>query len=460
MIKSLFMMCFVFWSILWTMPALSASISGVIYLDDGTTPIIGDTHINIDIYEHVNPHNPITTTTIDSVDGSYTIQGLVAGEYDLRIGADNYIDEFWASPLSVYYRHQSQVITLTENENRTDINFQLDSGISISGIAYQTNGTTPLNNIGICAYHDSSCGKMWDFCTTSGVDGTYTVQVPDGIFYLAAGGGTYIGEWWAEPSSVRDCADANPIVASEGTPVTGKDFQLEEGVTISGTIFLSDGVTPITGDTTIGIGVVRENPCQSQGATYSMPINDNNGTYELLVEPGTYYLQVGADNYIDEWWHAGSSVYSCSETQLIEVQAGVPVTNHNFQLEPGAIIAGTIYKQGSNTPLTAQNCLGINIITQDPCQYNGEPNFSTSVDSATATYSIHVPDGTYHIMANTCDWFSSEWWAIPLSISTSNCEQAKALSVTVGITYPNINFQIGSDFCWNLFLPAIMKRKQ
>lgn len=129
MFKVLFVMSCIVGSAFWTIPALSASISGMIYLGDGTTPITGDENIIVDIYDHENPDNPIVSTTINSTNGSYSFTGLVAGEYDLRVNASNFIDEFWASPSSVYYRYQSQVISLTGSDNLTNVNFQLDSGV-------------------------------------------------------------------------------------------------------------------------------------------------------------------------------------------------------------------------------------------------------------------------------------------------------------------------------------------
>jgi hypothetical protein len=302
---------------------------------------------------------------------------------------------------------------------------------------------------------------MWDFCTESSADGMYTVRVPEGNFYLDAGAGTsYIVEWWAESSSVRNCADARQIIASEGHSISGKNFQLEVGVILSGTIFSDNGVTPITGDTTIGVGVVRDNPCESQGAAYSMPINENDGTYELLVEPGTYYLQVWADNYIDEWWHSSASVYSCSESQQLIVNAGDSINNKNFQLESGAIISGTVYKGNNSQPFVNQDMLSVEITTALPCNYNyNGPIFSTFVDTANATYAVHVPAGTYYLILNTGNHFTNEWWALPYSVSTTNCDQAQSLTVDTSNTYPNINFQFGSGFTWNIFFPAILSKQ-
>lgn len=447
----------VLFSFLWmtyAVTAEAATISGTVYQSDGVTPITGDANIEVHVYEHQYWDNPIIKSSLNTTDGTFIIQDLDSNnEYDIRVIAKNYIDEYWASPSSVYYRHLSQPIILAVDENRAGVDFQLEPGTVVSGTVYKTDGTTPLVT-GVCAFEGESCGEMWDFCTTSTVDGTFSVRVPEGTFFLDAGSpyidpflmwssGNYILEWWAEGASVRDCAEASQIVVSAGTPISEINFQLEEGVEISGTIYMSDGVTPITGDRGITAFVIRENPCEPQGAAFSLPM-DSDGTYSLLVEPGTYYLGITAENYVDEWWHEGSSVYSCSQAREISAQLGVPVTDHDFQLDEGAVITGTVFKQDNSTPFIEQNCLYIDIVSQDPCEFT-QRDFTTFVDPADAEYSIHVPDGTYYLMANTCDWFTSEWWKEPSSVSTDYCEQAQSLSVISGSTYPDKNFQIGSE---------------
>jgi len=61
-------------------------------------------------------------------------------------------------------------------------------------------------------------------------------------------GSTYINEWWADGASSIDCHGAQAISLSSNSYTSGKDFYLDSGaVTITGTVYQSDGMIPVTG---------------------------------------------------------------------------------------------------------------------------------------------------------------------------------------------------------------------
>ena len=79
------------------------------------------------------------------------------------------------------------------------------------------------------------------------VTGTYKIDLPPGTYRLTTDTQeNYVSEWWASPESVRDCASAQTIEVLEGQDVEDKNFQLDTGATISGTVYESDATTPIT----------------------------------------------------------------------------------------------------------------------------------------------------------------------------------------------------------------------
>ncbi len=427
--------------------AATGSISGTVYGEDGVTPVTGDETIRVALFDHDFWGNPDMEVSVNPTDGTYVLEGLSSGQYDLRVLAQNYIDTYWTAEGSVNYRHQLETITLQEDEQVTGIDFQLTPGTVLAGTAYSTDGTSPidgtLNDIGICAHVKGSCDTQWEFCSQVGSDGTYAIKLPSETLFFSVFSEDYIPEWWAADGSVRDCADAQPIDISEGFPVSGIDFQLEKGVMVSGTVFHGDGVTPITEDQLIWIGFSRDDPCLNEGGTdfSSGPINTD-GTFSSLVEPGTYYLDVSAQNYVDGFWASPASVYSCSDAQMITVEADESITGLDFQLEPGNIISGTVYAPGGTEPLVNQEYLGIEITTQDPCaiDYNTSAEYFTFVDTSFGTWSVHVLDGTYYILLNTGSDDTNQFWAEPISVSTMDCDQAQALTVSGNNSYSNINF--------------------
>ncbi|OQY53267.1 MAG: hypothetical protein B6245_22995 [Desulfobacteraceae bacterium 4572_88] len=66
-----------------------------------------------------------------------------------------------------------------------------------------------------------------------------------GTYYLLAKvwDSNYMDEWW-DGKTVSGYAD--PVTIFAGEYVTGKDFSLDIGNSISGTVYAEDGVTPIT----------------------------------------------------------------------------------------------------------------------------------------------------------------------------------------------------------------------
>ena len=218
------------------------------------------------------------------------------------------------------------------------------TGATISGTVYQSDGTTPLTgkDIMIDAFTGSPCGVLTG-AGSAQVDpdtGTYTVTgLPAGTYYLRTWhSDNYIREWWASPQSVRDCAGAQPIVIAEGQAVTGKNFQLDPGATISGTVYQSDGTTPLTGKE-IMVDAFTGTPCGSRtGVGYGF-IDSATGTYAIAgLSAGTYYLRTSsADNYIREWWASPQSVRDCAGAQPIVIAEGQAVTGKNFQLDPASV---------------------------------------------------------------------------------------------------------------------------
>ncbi|MEI6262976.1 MAG: hypothetical protein WCR46_24155 [Deltaproteobacteria bacterium] len=224
-------------------------------------------------------------------------------------------------------------------------------GGAISGTVYQSDGVTPLTgkNIGIGVFTGSPCSyTMVEATTVNPATGIYTTPgLPAGTYYLQAWSNeeNYIKEWWASPQSVRDCASAQPIVVIVGQTVTGKNFQLDLGGAISGTVYQSDGVTPLTGKYIV-INAFTGSPCGGLMWVNNVVVDPANGTYTILGLPaGTYYLQTwsNSENYIQEFWASPQSVRDCAGAQSIVVTVGQTVTGKNFQLDLGGAVSGTVY---------------------------------------------------------------------------------------------------------------------
>ena len=434
-----------------------ATISGKVYQSDGTTSITSASNI-VNIRIGAYSGLPCSTETriryadIDIRNSTYSIKGLPAGPYSL-LATDKeqagYVDEWWASPASTPDCGGAQTVEVTSNGQQiTGKDFQLDSGGSISGTVYKEDGTTPVTGVRIFVFlYDAACPtSLWPakkYTTTNQTNGTYTFKgLSSGTYYLWTHNGyesDYLGEWWASPASTLQCSGAQAVqITGEGHVVTGKNFQLNLGGSISGTVYQSDGTTPVTGKS-IMIAALVGSPC---GDWYYFPFkwpydgfastNPDDGTYSIRGLPLiTYYVKsenMGQSDYLNEWWASPASTLQCSGAQAAELSGPGQAVIADFQLEQGGRISGTVYQSDGTTPLTGGS-IQIWAIAGSSCE--GHVVTKAYTDPSDGSYSFPgLPLDTYYLwsynrnLSNATD----EWWALPESVLDCGGAQPVELS--------------------------------
>ncbi len=170
---------------------------------------------------------------------------------------------------------------------------------------------------------DGACGqKSVGWADTNSSDGTYAiVGLPPGTYHLRTSISEMnsVNEWWAESASVGDCDNAEAISVQAGESVNGRNFQLDPGATVSGTIYQSDGVTRFT-DVRVYIDLVSGDPCGDWNTILYAYTDSADGTYGVVgLPPGTYFLRTSVlgPEYADEWWAEPESVMLCSDAQSV-----------------------------------------------------------------------------------------------------------------------------------------------
>jgi len=424
-----------------------ATVSGTVYQSDGTTPITGQS-VWIELIQGDPCDNPATINTayIDTGDGTYSFTKIAPGEYCLRASpSSDYLEAWWALPDSVLACQSAQSFSVGLSENIGGKDFQLNPGATISGTIYESNGTTPITGVDLWVevYQGNPCGG-YQYITTAWVDnntGTYAItNLFPGTYYLYANtDGNYLAEWWASPQSALDCHGAQAVTVGLNDALANKNFQLDVGATISGTVYESDGETPITGKAVI-VKAYQSDYCGNYQYVAQFPVNTNDGTYTVAgLAPGTYILQTGTnENYLDEWWAQPASVLEVENAQLISVGLSQTVAGKNFQLDPGGIISGTIFQGDGTTPLTGAGI--IIIVYSDPCNQTWVT--SLPYNSFNGTYAIsRLAPGTYYLYTNVhAGNYVKEWWASPASMG--DCSNAQGIAVSTGQTVTNRNFQL------------------
>jgi hypothetical protein len=287
----------------------------------------------------------------------------------------------------------AQSITVALGDTVSGTDFWLELGGTIYGTVKDSTGTSITgsgNEIYVnvlagdpCDYH-YHVEKAW----INPADGTYRIVVPTGTYYLKTNHfeTNFVNEWWnggsPDPSN-DDCSLANSIPATAGNFYPDKDFRLELGAIISGTVRDSTG-TPITSE--IGVSPITGDACGGFHDYLPGTGTNGNGTYSFVVPAGIYYLRTHNNSldYVNEWWNGDSSDpsdFDCNLAQFKIVVAGNTYPVNDFQLETGGTITGTVYNNNGSQTLADMNVCA----DSEGC---GGQNFGCTLSDSSGNYAI------------------------------------------------------------------------
>jgi hypothetical protein len=323
---------------------------------------------------------------------------------------------------------------------------------TISGTVYESTGTTPITDatirIKVISSSYDPCPWGWwpeEVCHVDTSSGSYTTpDLNPGTYYLMTdnlNASSYVNEFWADPASIPypDCTAQTITVG--GSNITGKDFQLDTGHNVSGTVFKSDGSTPIPGhDVNLIFG-----DCCGRWTCFSTAYTAGNGTYTIKGVPdGNFYLNAGNQensNFVKEWWTGDTdpSSYYCNDAVEIVVTGG-DVTGKNFHLADGGTVEGTLFENDGYTPVTGEGnsvlaCM-VESCSNGGCQWN----YYANSNSGDGTYSMKgLPPEDIYLKTQASN-HANEWWKSPES--TYQYVDADKITITSGVTLTGRNFQL------------------
>jgi protocatechuate 3,4-dioxygenase beta subunit len=439
---------------------VAADISGTVHEADGTTPVTG-AGVSIDVTavkgDPCVNGEWVHSVPISVTDGSYTLSGLADGTYYLftnNFSQSDHVNEWWASGGSDFDCAVAEPVVISGGVSVSGKDFQLDTGYSISGVVKDSSGEpitdTSIQIIAVKGNPDpctQSLHVAW--ADTNPVDGTYQLRgLPIGTYYLRthnAGSNYEEFKWWADDGiGAYDCAAAQSVVITGG-PVGGIDFQLGLGGTLTGTVYQSDGITPVTG-VPIQIEVSQGDMCSPDGSAKiinTVWTDTANGTYTVTGIPtGSFQLlatNIGQSNYTNEWWTSTGGVYwhDCSSAELINIDAGGSV-EADFQLELGGSISGTVYQSDGVTPVTGTP-IQVEAFQGDTCAPDWASGIIDSVwtDPADGTYAIWgLPPGNYNLWTYNLGQsnYLDEWWSVG-GDAQQDCNAAETIDIDSGTTF-------------------------
>ena len=185
-------------------------------------------------------------------EGKYSIT-IPSGDYYIVTSVScntqqYYQDEWWNNSDGTIDCNQAVPVSVSEGQETPNIDFSLLNGGIISGRITNSAGD-PITNVCLAATDGQCGGNNWYGAQTDS-NGEYFIPVPEGISYYvqanaSCSGQNFALEWWNPGDGSYDCNDATPIGVTTGDTTGNIDFTLEQGATITGTVYESDGATPI-----------------------------------------------------------------------------------------------------------------------------------------------------------------------------------------------------------------------
>jgi len=358
----------------------AATISGHVYQDDGITPVPGARVSASEAQTGMHVGDDRTDQ-----DGSYSIS-VASGSYKLKAEADGWVWQYYDG---VSDFDQASTVSVTAPEGRSGIDFVLQRGATITGHVYQEDGSTPLAGAWVRA-HDATRGE-WVPPVDTDSAGFYSLTVPSGSYRVQAGKGAWLEEWYDD---TYHFGDATTITVTAPEVRSGVDFALLSealAATISGHVYETGGVTPISGARVEAIDAMSRKGLGWVGT-------DGNGFYTLAVPSGGYKVRAEADGWPFLYY---PGTYDFDQASTITVTAPQERTGIDFALQPGARITGHVYQEDGATPLA-----GARVQARDATTGEWPPEVWTD---AGGFYSLTVRSGSYQVQARKDGWVP-QWY--------------------------------------------------
>ena len=395
-----------------------ASISGTVYQADGVTTV-ANADVRADSYQCCGGGEG----TRSAADGTYTIDGLAPGDYRLEAHApeQGLASEFYDNTTDW---NLAARVTATVGQTTTDIDFSLVRGGSISGTVYEADGLTPVPNADVWADSYDCCGGGNG--TRSAADGAYTIQgLVSGDYRVQARAPErgLAGEIY---DNTTDWDLASSVTVSAGQTTANVDFSLAAGGSISGTVYESDGVTPVPN---ADLWAESYDCCGGgEGARTGV-----DGTYTIDgLTSGDYRVMARAP----ERGLAGQFYDNTTDWDLatsVTVAAGQTTANVDFSLAGGGSISGTVYEADGVTPVPNAD------VWADSYGCCGGGNGTRS--AADGTYTVRgLASGDYRVMARAAE----QGLAGEIYDNTTDWDLASSVTVSAGQTTANIDFSLAA----------------
>jgi hypothetical protein len=256
----------------------------------------------------------------------------------------------------------------------------------------------------------------------------------------------FANEYWKSTGGTGQCEEAESVAAGS----SGINFVLAGGNAITGTVYQSNGTTPIPNVYVTAFSADGAN-C---GDFYGGTLTDANGEYCMNPPAGEYFVYAdasldGCQPYIDEYYSTTGGTNSCQFATKVEAgsSGGLGI---NFLLDDGYMISGKVTARKDGSPVKQVQMVLYSDQACDGAWYGGRPT------DENGDYCVTVPPGTYYIYAEASHHvsqdYTDEWWTS--GSGTLNCGAAEELVVTDSDVL-NVDFILDTRNAVTFLLPLL-----
>ena len=329
--------------------AIGGKITGVVTQDIGGLPVAG-----VGVYAYFYDNSAVSWEALGytETDGSYTISGLITGNY--RVQVDNwgqiYAGEYYNN---TYDSDSAASVNVTLGQTTANINFGLAIGGEIRGVVTQDSNGQPISGAQGSANPDEDLILFWGSSAITQANGSYTITGLSPIsqkVQVSTYGTDYAGEYY---NNTYDDDSATPVDVALDQPTENINFGLAIGGKITGVVSRASNGQPIR-DIIVTAGSYNN----STGSWGGYALTQADGSYTINALPsGSYIVQIVNTSGMDYAREYYNNTYDSNSATPVNVIQGQTTANIDFDLAAGGKIKGVVTRDLDGQPLSGLDVL-------------------------------------------------------------------------------------------------------
>lgn len=404
----------------------AASISGQVRL--GATP---QANVPVELYGAVG--NLVRTTTTNA-SGAYTFAGLAAGRFFVRTRDTlGRADALWnglpclGSACNV---RNGTPIDLAAGGSQAGVDLVLTNPATISGTVTRLPASTPMSGVTIQLLASTGAVAL---STTTNASGNYSfTSLPAGSYRLVTRNtpGVIDLAWPSAPCPAA-CNGLNgtAITVAAGGSATGRNFALDPGGSISGSVRSTAPVAPIPG---VALQVYN-----SGGIPVAQVLSNASGNYEVSALPSGNFVVRTQQNlgFSDQLFNNLPCTGYCDllSGTPVPVSSGSGTGLVDFNLGGGLAISGRVRDAASSSGIALARVTAFDV---------GGFIAGTAQTNASGDYTIAgLRPGTYRLRTTNLSGYINQVWS-GVACSPTPCLVSTGTPITLSSNRTGIDFNL------------------